>query len=298
MGTTYSVKIHTDKEIDIDQLKKLVDKKLVDFNQALSTYISDSEISLVNRAAAGRWVQISPLMLKNLDLARELYKKTGGLYDVSITPLVERWRFGAKKFDDWKMPTQSEIDEIKKCVGLNRFEFRGSQVKKSSSECQSLDFSSLAKGQGVDLIADFIKESGYEDAMIEIGGEVKILGDKNGKPWKIGVESPKLGQKIASVLEMKDGECVATSGGYRNFFVIEGKNYSHTINPLTGYPVDHRTASATVITDSCIKADAWATAFMVLGHEKSLELAKKEGIWTRLMVEKNSELEVFSTGAR
>ena len=296
MGTTYSVKVYTDKQVDVDALKKEVDQKLKDFNQALSTYIPDSEISRFNKEEAGKWIEISDTFEANMNTAKKIFEKSEGLYDVSITPLVERWRFGAKKFKDWKFPNTQEIQQIQKCIGLDKFEYGKGKIKKVL-DCQALDFSSLAKGQGVDLVADYIRTQGYKNAMIEIGGEVKVLGSQGDQKWRIGVESPRLDKKLASIIEMKDSECVATSGGYRNFFEYEGKQYSHTINPKTGFPVNHRTVSATVIADSCIEADAWATAFMVMGYEKSLELAKKEGIWSRIMVENSDQLETFSTGA-
>lgn len=294
MGTTYSIKISNKEEIDINELKTQVDQKLKDFNQIMSTYIADSEISKFNRNKSVDWIPVSLDFQKTLQVAKNVFEKSAGAYDVSVAPLVNRWRFGPDKFHEWTKPSEQEINKIKECIGFELLKLKPNFIAKAKS-CLTLDFSSLAKGQGVDMISTYLESLGYQNHMVEIGGEVKVLGTKDKKPWRIGIESPKGDSSIKKVLELSSGECVATSGSYKNFFDYQGHQYSHTIDPITGYPVEHRLVSVTVKFTSCILADAWATAFMVMGVEQSLKLANAQGIWAEFMVDHNGEILVTKT---
>lgn len=292
MGTSYSLKIASTQKVDTQKIKAQVDDLLKNFNLVMSTYIPSSEISQFNQDQTLKPYSLSSDFTKTLETAKKIFHLTGGAYDVSVGPLVNRWSFGPEKKKNWSFPLKREIRQLQNCVGMKKFRyFKGGKIQKVLP-CQKLDFSSLAKGQGIDKISDFLLSKGLKNHMVEIGGEVKVMGDKGGKSWKIGIESPKTESEMSSILKLETGDCVATSGGYKNFFTHNGERYSHTIDPRTGFPITHKLRSVTVKMKTCLEADAWATAFMVLGVAPSFELAKKEKIWVRLIFEKEGRLQM------
>jgi FAD:protein FMN transferase len=272
MGTTYSIRYYSNGE---ESLKPSIDSLLRVVNQSLSTYIPNSTISLFNRADSVS--EIDKYFIKNFEKAHEVYIKSDGSFDATVMPLVNAWGFGFEKMDS---PIDSSlIDSLLDFVGFEKVFVANNKAYKKRKGVM-LDFSALAKGFGVDEVARFLESKGIQNFTAEIGGEIVSRGIKNdGSNWAIGVEKPiddvSGTQRAIELIIPLENSAMATSGNYRNFYFRNGKKFAHEINPKTGYPVQHNLLSATVVANDCMTADAWATAFMVLGLEKSKQLLLK-----------------------
>ncbi|UZD21267.1 FAD:protein FMN transferase [Algoriphagus halophytocola] len=266
MGTTYHI---TYLDADSRDLQPSIDSLLVVFNQSLSTYIPDSELSKFNQ---GDTLDFNlPYLLPVLETSKTVYEKTDGAFDPTVGPLVNIWGFG---------PTGPELKDsvdiklLLNTVGFDKVEFDQNQLRKKVPGIY-LDFSAIAKGYGSDVVAEFLKSKGISNYLVEIGGELVAHGvNEKGELWKVGVNRPEESANAAdliSIIALQD-RGMATSGNYRNFYVRDSVKISHTINPATGYPVNHTLLSATVLAENCMTADAYATAMMVMGKEKALAL--------------------------
>lgn len=285
MGTTYTVKIVRNNFLLLgnvsEKVKKLTDginNVLKDVNNKMSTYIKDSEISKFNSWKGEEWYDVSPDTLYVLKHSLEISRISGGSFDITVGPLVELWGFGSE-FKPQKIPSQEQIQIMKKKTGYKNLTIRENPpaLKKNIPHI-SCDLSAIAKGFGVDKVAMFLDSEGFYNYLVEIGGEIRVRGKNDaGTSWKLGILSPDRSGNIKQVIELSD-ESMATSGDYFNYFEEDGKRYSHTIDPLTGYPVTHKLVSVTVIHNDCMNADALATAINVLGPEKGFDLAVKEGL--------------------
>ncbi|UXP33189.1 FAD:protein FMN transferase [Reichenbachiella agarivorans] len=279
-GTTMGVVPYSIKYIDMAgrDYQKQIDSILVDFNNSLSTYIPSSEISRFN--ARDTVTYETPYLMPILNISQEIYKKSYGAFDPTIGPLVNAWGFGPEK----KLHLDSAfIDSLKQKIGFEKVFFDKKIATKQTGVY--LDFSATAKGYAVDVIADYIYEQGIRNFMVEIGGEVVCRGKNNSETyWKIGIEkpevSPERGQLFATTFIKNTA--LATSGNYRNYYEEGGRIISHTISPFTGYSIRHNLLSASIYAPNCALADGYATACMVLGLEKSIQ-----------MIEENPELEGF-----
>ena len=266
-GTTYHVSYRsaTDYSAEIRQEMERV-------NQSLSMFNKKSVIARLNR---GETDQVDSLFVRMFTKAGEVYEVTGGAFDITVAPLVNAWGFG---FKNEKLPSSEKVDSLLQYVGMDKVKIEGEKLVKAVEGIQ-MDASSIAKGLGVDLVADFFESKEIYDYMVEIGGEVRVKGQSDkSRPWHIGIDKP-IDDETASrrelqfVLEMGEG-ALATSGNYRRFYVVDGKKYSHTINPKTGYPVQQDILGASVYAPTCMEADAYATAFMVLGTERAKEIVE------------------------
>lgn len=269
MGTIqYSVKYMGS---DAPNYKSEIDSILIAFNQSLSTYIPDSEISELNRT--GELHEPSKMFFHVLEGSRQVYELTNGAFDPTVGPLVSSWGFGANKQLD--IPDSSEIAGLRKVVGFDKITFSENTVRMDSG--MYLDFSAIAKGYAVDLVADFLDGKGFRNYMVEIGGEVRARGEnEENKIWKIGIEDPLVElseRRILVIVQLKD-RSMATSGNYRNYYQVGDRTIAHTIDPRTGYNTAHNLLSASVFAGDCMTADAYATAFMVLGVDGSKEIIK------------------------
>tara|TARA_B100000519_G_C14202678_1_gene418700 strand:- start:455 stop:1420 length:966 start_codon:yes stop_codon:yes gene_type:complete len=279
MGTRYTVKYIGSKLNETrGQVQKKIDHLLVDINQEMSTYIPDSEISQLNKNQSVDWIKLSPRLFTVLATAKLVSDLSNGAFDVTIGPLVNLWGFGPD--GEREVPNKAEIDRTKQLVGFSHLQMDVDRqsIKKIHPDIY-IDLSAIAKGYGVDLIGQLLIQLEIRNYMVDIGGEVKTKGLKNGEPWQIGIEKPDpIARTIHKILEISDMN-VATSGGYRNFFESGGKKFSHTIDPQTGYPVEHRLVSVTVFDpESCMAADALATTLMVLGPESGMEFVQKNDV--------------------
>ncbi len=271
MGTTYSVKYLDEEERNF---QPKIDSLLEAFNLSLSTYIPESEISRFNREALLKYE--STFFYPVLQRSKEIYEKTGGAFDPTVGPLVNAWGFGPEGRQD---PSAATIDSLKQLVNYDSIFFDTVAVCKMMKGMK-LDFSAIAKGYGVDVVAGYLLEQGIENLFVEIGGEVYAHGiNDRGNPWVVGVNYPTTDiekQQTAMAIFPVINQAVATSGNYRNYYEKDGVKYSHTISPTTGYPVTHSLLSASVIAPDCMTADAYATAFMVLGTEEAIAIDKRE----------------------
>ena len=251
-----------------------IDNRLVELNQVFSTYIVDSELSVLNRSSGT--IPVTQELHRVLRLAWDVYALSEGAFDVTVGPLVNLWGFGPDGPASG-VPGDAEIERAKANVGLHRLVLGSDSITKPANI--SIDLSSLAKGYAVEDIARLLEAAGATRYLVEIGGEVKAMGNNmRGGPWRIGVETPDITtRRIQKVLPIKDS-AMATSGDYRNFFEADGQIYSHTLDPATGKPVVHGLASVTVLDIDAGFADAIATAFLVMGIEKTMVLAKEKNL--------------------
>ena len=277
MGTTYQVKVVTPVWTDAAGLKEKIEKRLTEINQSMSTYIADSEINRFNAMKSlTEKFNVSDDFKNVVQVAEQIYKLSGGAWDGTIKPLVDRWGFGSGKLK--KIPSEREIKTLLTGVGFEHLIISNAGYLKKKIPNLSLDFGSIAKGYGVDQLAVLVKESGYENYLVEIGGEVYTSGrNKSGRFWKVGINHPAkdaLPSEVYQVVSLKN-QALATSGDYRNYIEIEGKFYSHIIDPRTGFPVNNGVVSVSIRADSCMFADGLATALMVIGVDRGLELVNR-----------------------
>lgn len=289
MGTSYSIKY---LQKDGKNYKEAVDSLLQLFNQSLSTYIPSSEISRFNQGTIFKYEL--PFFYPVLKRSYEIYKETEGAFDPTVGPLVNAWGFGPESSE---MPPKEVIDSLLQFVKFDSVYFDSISVCKLKSGIK-LDFSAIAKGYGVDVVVNFLKGEGVEDMMVEIGGEMVCLGrNQEGRTWRIGIDRPSSGNSgrpLQAVVAL-DNRALATSGNYRNYYEKDGRKFSHTIDPKTGYPVEHTLLSASVFAQNCMTADAFATAFMVTGLEKAktiLERNKNLGAYL-VYSDENGEIHTF-----
>lgn len=261
-GTLYSITYQCDND-----LQKEIEAELKKVDQALSMFNQESIISKVNR---NEKVELNEMFLQVITLAQKVSQDTDGAFDITVAPLVNAWGFGFKTGDK---PSGTSIDSLMSTVGYKKISLKGRQLFKENKNTM-LDCSAIAKGYGSDVVAAFLKKRGIVNFMVEIGGEVVTQGISEKRvPWRIGVTKPtddslSVDNELQTVLNVTN-KAMATSGNYRNFYYKDGKKYAHTIDPKTGYPVQHSLLSATVLADNCATADAYATSFMVMGIEKA-----------------------------
>ncbi len=261
-GTFYSITYQCDND-----LQKEIEAELKKVDQALSMFNQESIISKVNR---NEKVELNEMFLQVITLAQKVSQDTDGAFDITVAPLVNAWGFGFKTGDK---PSGTSIDSLMSTVGYKKISLKGRQLFKENKNTM-LDCSAIAKGYGSDVVAAFLRKRGIDNFMVEIGGEVVTQGISEKRvPWRIGVTKPtddslSVDNELQTVLNVTN-KAMATSGNYRNFYYKDGKKYAHTIDPKTGYPVQHSLLSATVLADNCATADAYATSFMVMGIEKA-----------------------------
>lgn len=274
-GTSYHVTYQSD-----DNLKQGIEAELQKVDDALSTFNPNSVISLVNQ---NKPVELNKMFTDVFTLSEDISQKTDGAFDITVMPLVNVWGFGSKSL---QTPSKHVVDSLCNFVGFHKVKMQGGRVIKTDPRIM-LDCAAIAKGYGVDVVADYLRSQGIKNFLVEIGGEIVSCGlSKQRLPWKIGVTKPmddslQTNQELQTILNITD-KAMATSGNYRNFYYKNGRKYAHTIDPKTGYPVQHNILSATVIADRCAVADAYATSFMVMGLEK-----------TKKLLENHSELMVY-----
>jgi FAD:protein FMN transferase len=299
MGTSYHITLVNNERKTLlstrrTALQKDIDDKLIYINQLMSTYIKDSEISRFNLSPHNAWFSLSPEMVSVIDYSLYLSKVSEGKFDITVSPLIELWGFGAA--GEMEFPSDDAIASAKSQVGWESLILDKDNLRIKKTKPLSIDLSSIAKGYGVDVIAQLIEESGVQNYLVEIGGEIRVKGkNPDNNHWRVGVETPSFFQTSAKKVIQLSDESIATSGDYRNFFEKDGVRYSHTIDPVTGKPVIHNIASLTVIDSSAMnssmKSDGLATVFMALGEERALELADELGVAIYIL---SYDVDVFS----
>ena len=296
MGTTYNIAlVHSkDKVIDTVKLQSQIDKLLLDFNQHVSTYVPDSQISVFNRLEDTSWSKVHEDFISIVKASQAVSRLSDGAFDISISPLVNLWGFGPAKKDD--APNQEQIKKALSQIGFNKIEYNEEQksLRKTQKDMQ-IDLSAIAKGFAVDKISELLKQNNLPNHLVEIGGELIASGlNQADKKWRIAIEQPDLSTKITQQGLDISNRAVATSGDYRNYFVEKGVRRSHIIDPKTGYPISHKLASVTVVHESTAMADAFATALLVMGEEKGKLFAEKNNLDVLMIIRKdNSDTAAF-----
>lgn len=267
-GTTYHITYNHNADLSTD-----ITRVLKDVDNSLSTFNANSTISLVNKNLQ---VELDSMFLYVFHLAQHVAETTSGAFDITVAPAVNAWGFG---FKNAETIDNDLIDSLKQIVGYQMVKEENGAIVKNDSRIM-LDCSAIAKGFGCDVVAALFDSVGIADYMVEIGGEIVVKGlNSKGSDWRIGISKPTddslaTETELQTVLELTN-RAMATSGNYRNFYYKDGKKYAHTIDPATCRPVNHNLLSVTVLAENCAVADAYATAMMVLGLERSLELCKK-----------------------
>jgi thiamine biosynthesis lipoprotein len=286
-GTYYSVVYRSDKSLDsaiIMQMRKV--------DNSLSIFNPNSTISKINNSLES---ETDSLMDIILPVALNVYTATNGAFDMTVGKLVNAWGFG---YRNEEIPSQAKIDSLLRFTGMDKLHIETGKVVKNN-EAVELDGGAIAKGLGVDLVAEYLESMGVENYMVDIGGEVRVKGEsEKRRKWRIGIDKPQdnlATREISVLLQLSEG-ALATSGNYRNFYTKDGKKYAHTIDPRTGQPVQTDIISSTVYAKSCMIADAYATAFMVMGLDKSYKLVEADtALEACFMYEQNDTVKIRMT---
>ena len=285
MGTTYHITVIAD-QLPPSDIEQQIDQLLSKVDHSMSTYKKDSEISRFNRLNVGQQLEISQEFADVLQISREIWQLSEGAFDPTLGPLVDLWGFGPKATGDL-IPSDQDITSALKNTGFDGVVLKGLILTKNKPV--ALDLSAVAKGYAVDIVSNYLEMSALPDYLVEVGGEIRVSGfNSEGMPWRVAIEQPQLLASVNKIVGLTDMS-IATSGDYRNYFERDGIRYSHTIDPRTGKPIDHNLASVTVLIDSCAEADAWATAFSVLGAQQSIELAEKLDLAMYMLVRQNDQ---------
>ena len=267
-GTVYKIVYQHDKD-----LSKEIREELMKVDSSLSPFNEKSVITAVNQ---NRDVVLDTLFLDVFTKAMEISRETDGAFDITVAPLVNAWGFG---FKNETRPTPLQVDSLLQIVGYKKVRLEDNKIIKQDRRMM-LDCSAIAKGYGVDVVAHYLRSQGIQNFMVEIGGEVVTSGvNPKRLPWRVGVVKPSedslnVNNELQTILNVTD-KAMATSGNYRNFYYKNGKRFAHTIDPKTGFPVQHSLLSATVLADECAVADAYATSFMVMGLERAKKLLER-----------------------
>lgn len=264
-GTIYHMTYESSEDYS-DTVKAVLDA----FDWSMSTYKEASVISKIN---SNESLETDAYFRQVFKAAEDITAATGGAFDMTVAPLVNAWGFGFSKKDS---VTEAMIDSIMPFVGMEMLRLEGDIVIKDKPEIM-LDGSAIAKGFAVDVVADLLEQLGVSNYMVEIGGEIRVKGlNPKQTKWRVGIDKPiddpeVLNRQLQEVIAISN-MALASSGNYRNFYIKDGKKYAHTISPFTGYPVSHQLLAVSVLAPDCMSADAYATAFMVLGFEKSMQI--------------------------
>lgn len=292
-GTVYNITYQSDKNLEKEIIRELdkVDASLSPFNEK-------SIISKINR---NEEAVVDNYFYDVFNLAMQISEDTNGAFDITVAPIVNAWGFG---FKSGSSPTSQYIDSLRQFIGYKKVRIDKDKHVVKQDERIMLDCSAIAKGYGSDVVARLFNAKGIKNYMIEIGGEIVASGlSEKRLPWKIGITKPSedsLGtsNELQTILNITDC-AMATSGNYRNFYYKNGKRYAHTIDPRTGYPIQHNILSATVIAKSCAQADAYATSFMVLGLEEAKKILERHPQLLAYLIytNKDNEYEVWHSPA-
>jgi FAD:protein FMN transferase len=293
MGTTYMVKLATSYFNRATGLEEQINRRLAEINASMSTFLDDSEISRFNSLEEITVdFRISDDFHRVLTVAKKLFAHTDGAWDPSILPLVNIWGFGPKG-EGQGIPEKAAIENARSAVGFQHIRLAPDKTMGKDLPAITLDLASIAKGYGVDAISRLLHDLGHTDFLVEIGGEVYAHGlRKDGNKWRVGINKPDPaapGNQVYRTMALEN-MALATSGDYRNFFEIDGRRYSHVIDPRSGWPVANGVVSVSITADTCTLADGLATAVMVLGNEKGMAVIESlDGVEGIIVVRKPDE---------
>lgn len=278
-GTTYHITVVAERRaVDKRALKTQIENRLAEIDRALSNYDDNSELSRFNRAPVGEWVTLGSDLLHVLVVSQQISAESAGAFDITVAPLVDLWGFGAgARHTD--IPTDNAIATAKAMVNYRALELDTATARARKNHALRIDVNGIAQGYTVDRLADVLSMQGYKDFLVEVGGELRLVGSNaRGKPWRIGIEKPVDGFGAVQQAISGSNIGITTAGDYHDYFEKEGRRYSHTIDPMSGRPIAHRLASVTVIGDSAEYADGWDTALEVLGPARGYDFAAQHHI--------------------
>ncbi len=275
MGSAWTVKLAGSLPSPAAQLQAGAQAAFEAVDQALSTYRPASGLNAFNGIDSGDWVSIDPLLGDVLSYGLSLAQRSAGAYDITIGPVVDLWGFGPGPARN-RVPDAATISAALARVGWRKVEVDATRTRARKAPGVRIDLSSLGKGRGVDRVADYLDSAGVTNYLIDLSGKLRARGhNAAGKPWRVAVEIPGPDNDAGALpgsIELRDAS-VATAGDYRRYFEVDGRHYSHIIDPHTGHPVNHATVSATAQASTCMEADALATMFMVMPPGDALRLA-------------------------
>ena len=290
MGTTYTIKINSTKHIKNNYLEQSIEEKLKDLNSIFSTYSDSTEISKINLSKS-KIINLSDDLAFVLKKALYYSQLSDGLYDPTVFPLVDLWGFGPTNINS--KPNKNKVNELLENISYKYISLNEKELLLSNSNLY-IDLNSIAKGYAVDSISNLLLNMGFSDFMVEIGGEVKCIGENNKNKWIIGIINPKDENNLIKT-NLKNMS-IATSGNYNNYLIYEDIRYPHIINPKTGWPINNNIISASVITENCIDADAIATILMLLPYEKGIELVNNmNNVESLLFIDNNNEITMLKS---
>ena len=290
-GTTYNIVYISDDGIDY---QRAIDSTLIEIDNSLSTYQKKSIISKFNQADS--IFEVDKMFADVFNISKKAFEISEGAFDPTIAPIVNAWGFG---FENLHATDSVTIDSLRLFVDFTKITMNENKVVKEEKGMM-LDFNAVAQGYSVDVLADLLEARGINNYLVEVGGELKAKGlNLNGTFWRIGIDKPlaDLEERELEAIVNLNNKALATSGNYRKFYEKNGMKYSHTINPKTGYPVSHNLLSATVISNNCGEADAFATVFMVVGLEDAKKIISKNKNLEALLIYSNEDgdLQTFIT---
>jgi thiamine biosynthesis lipoprotein len=306
MGTTWSAKLFAPEKFSTAEIRAGIQRVLNQVVAQMSTWDADSDLSRFNSAAAGSMHSLPAEFFEVLCCALQIAEQSNGVYDPTIGPMVNLWGFGPEA-QRTAPPSPTDIDVQRARCGWQRLQFdRANKTLRQPGDCY-LDFSAIAKGFGVDQISEYLNGIGCSSYLVEVGGELRGMGMKPDRhPWWVALEQPPAqtlaqtpAQAPAQASSAKDPRpaqtivalhrlSIATSGDYRRGFEWHAKRYSHSIDPRTGYPIDHGLASVSVLHPRCMMADALSTALTVLGAQHGLDYARRHDI-AALFIERGEQ---------
>jgi len=302
MGSAWTVKIAGDLPVSAEALRAGVQARFDVVNLALSTYRADSALSRFNVDDSGHWVDIDPELGEVLAYALGLAEASGGAYDITVGPLVNLWGFGPDP-STRRVPENAAIEAARARVGWSKVQVDASKRRARKAPGVRVDLSSLGKGRGVDRVAEYLDGQGISNYLIDLSGKLRAHGvNLHREPWRVAVEAPEPDvtsgrPPFEPEIVTLENESVATAGDYRRFFEIDGRHYSHIIDPRTGWPVTHATISASAIAAGCMEADALATVFMAMAPEDAVALANRRRLPALLISRHEAEYRLTHTDA-
>ena len=279
MGTAYNVvALDPSRSAAQADVHAGIKSVLADVNRQMSNWDASSEVSRLNAIASTSPIQVSPDLAHVLKTSADIHAATDGQFDVALGPLIEAWGFGAKGATV-QNPTDARIEAALASAGRAApLVVQDGALVKSAADSQ-VYLSGIGKGHGVDRVASVLQSYGITDYLVEIGGDLVTSGrNADGQPWQIGIETPDVANRNVQQIVGVSGLAVATSGDYRNYFEKDGQRYTHILDATTGRPITHTTASATVLADDAMHADAWSTAMLTLGRDRGLEVAEAHDV--------------------
>ena len=291
MGTTYNIKYvnsEATEKVDAEMLQSEIDQRLLEINQLMSTYIPDSELSLLNKAPANVPFAISAETIEVIREALRLARLSDGALDITVGPLVNLWGFGPDQKPE-VVPSAEQVSSVRASIGIDKFELLDNSLVKFNDSVY-IDLSTIAKGYAVDELAEILESYNIINYLVEIGGEMRVAGTKqDNKDWLVAIEKPVSTQRAVQRIITIGDNAIASSGDYRNYFEEDGVRFSHLIDPKTSYPIQHNLVAVSVIAPSAIEADGLATALIVMGADKGKELAESQGIAALFITKEGTE---------